>query len=102
MYRRLLQLSMSASDSGLPSQCRRERAELEAGSLSDDDGGGGSPVGLSAVIAEEEPVTAGIPYEKNMLEESRRVEEYERLNRISGQCGFMRKYLSRICVFHTF
>eukprot|EP00878_Enallax_costatus_P010398 GHUV01010852.1.p1 GENE.GHUV01010852.1~~GHUV01010852.1.p1 ORF type:complete len:444 (+),score=150.82 GHUV01010852.1:191-1522(+) len=76
-----LGLSVSAAvDEELEELNRRERADLEADASSGDSGAAGSP---TAGLRIDDEVPAGMPYEKNMLEESRRVEEYERLNRIS-------------------
>lgn len=56
---------------------RRERAELEA-----EVSGSSDAQGAGGVASDEEEDTT---YQKNLLEESRRVEEFERLNRISGE-----------------
>lgn len=84
------QSAAAAVDEELEALNRRERAELEAGGDLDSSDAvmcacGGSPGGASA--SEDGGVDAaleGLPFIKSMLEESRRVEEYERLNRISG------------------
>ncbi|KAF8068370.1 CDKG-2 [Scenedesmus sp. PABB004] len=71
----------AAIDEELEALNRRERAELEAGGLasaSESPGGGGGEA-----LSEDEGPGGGAPFNKSMLEESRRVEEYERLNRIS-------------------
>jgi hypothetical protein len=83
--------------------CRRERAELEAGALSDDGsepvaGAGGEGGGLLSSSDDEEEDEAA--FQKNLLEESRRVEEYERLNRISGEPLCLCRLLAlSVCIF---
>jgi hypothetical protein len=47
--------------------------------------GGGGLLGAAGVASEVEKELEGRPFEKNMLEECRSVDEYEKLNRISGE-----------------
>ncbi len=68
----------------IASRRRRERAELEHGSSSDHDS---SPGGSGA--ANDEGTPRGEPSGRtvNMLDECRSVDEYEKLNKISGPWG---------------
>jgi hypothetical protein len=90
---------MHATPSRLPPR-RLERAALAAGDadgggVSDGPGGAGGGAGGGRAIE-------GLDFHKRMLDESRRVEEYERLNRISGArrgvgwaCGDARRLRGR-------
>lgn len=77
--------------------CRRERAALAAGdggvldsaAVADLFAGGtaGAPHSTDATSDASERMRAeGLDLQHNMLDESRKVEEYEKLNRISGGC----------------
>ena len=63
--------------------CRRERAGLDAGSDGEASPGGEGGSDEAELLRHE-----GLDLHHNMLEESNKVEEYEKLNRISGGwCG---------------
>ncbi len=62
--------------------CRRERADLAAGSDVES-----SPAGADGVVGSDEAELLrheGLDLHINMLEESNKVENYEKLNRING------------------
>jgi hypothetical protein len=59
--------------------CRRERADLDAGSDGEASPGGEGGSDEAELLRHE-----GLDLHHNMLEESSKVEEYEKLNRISG------------------
>lgn len=69
--------------------CRQERAALAAGAASDGEASGLDGAAAAAVGSDEAELLRheGLDLHHNMLEESRRVEEYEKLNRISGVGG---------------
>lgn len=46
------------------------------------------PLGGAGAVSEIDRELEGQPFEKNMMEECRSVDEYEKLNRISGGCVF--------------
>jgi hypothetical protein len=68
--------------------CRQERAALAAGAASDNEASGLDGAAAAAAGSDEAELLRheGLDLHHNMLEESRRVEEYEKLNRISGGC----------------